>query len=315
MKPSTTNFISYNLRPSKQAERRVILDFLKCANEGGMTIADCRYVGMGGTTFYDFHLIHRFLGIQNMISLERDPDAYPRCAFNCPFDFISMRKMTAAEFLAKDKSKKRTIYWFDYDDGISPEITADIVSLGTRVKVGGFAFVTVFGEPPGALANKSAMERLEYFQEELGEFSVGLIADDMENVAFPKTLCRVLVMAFQNAFAPRTDGKFEPVFQIQYKDSSWMITVGGFFARNDAISGINARIQADLPFLLANSPYRIRHLNLTERERVVFDLAVTKKGTTSKAATKLRSLGFRKSEFDAYRDLIRFWPRYHETII
>ena len=35
MKPSTANFIAYHLRPAKQAERRILLDFLKCANEAG----------------------------------------------------------------------------------------------------------------------------------------------------------------------------------------------------------------------------------------------------------------------------------------
>ncbi len=74
MKPSTAKFIPYDLRPAKQAERRILLDFLKCGNEAGLTISDCRYVGMGGTRFIDFHLMHRFLSVNRMISLERDPD-------------------------------------------------------------------------------------------------------------------------------------------------------------------------------------------------------------------------------------------------
>lgn len=48
MKESTASYIAYDLRPAKQAERRILLDFLKCANEVGITISDCRYVGMGG---------------------------------------------------------------------------------------------------------------------------------------------------------------------------------------------------------------------------------------------------------------------------
>ena len=53
MKPSTAKNVAYNLRASKQAERRILIDFLKCANEAGVTISDCRYVGMGGTQFYE----------------------------------------------------------------------------------------------------------------------------------------------------------------------------------------------------------------------------------------------------------------------
>ena len=117
MKPSTATFIPYNLRPAKQAERRILLDFLQSASEVGLPVSNCRYVGMGGTMFYDFHLMHRFLGINRMVSLERDSDIHPRCKFNCPFDFINVENETAATFLARDKNNVPTIYWFDYDDG------------------------------------------------------------------------------------------------------------------------------------------------------------------------------------------------------
>jgi hypothetical protein len=238
-----------------------------------------------------------------------------RCTFNCPFDFIKVKNKTAAEFLESDRDEIKTVYWFDYDDGISPDITADIISLGTRVKLGGFAFITVYADPVGALIKQTSEQRLEYFQQEMGEFSVGLSAKDLENAVFPLTIGRILVAAFKNAFAPRSDGQFQPLFQVQYKDSAQMITVGGFFCRNDQVDDITGRIKIDLPFLLARQPYKIRHLNLTERERVLFDLAVTKNRKNSKQANSLKAMGFRKREFDAYRDLIRFWPRYHEAII
>lgn len=314
-KSSTAKFIPYNVRPAKQAERRILMDFLKCANEAGMSIADCRYVGMGGTMFYDFHLMHRFLGIDHMVSLERDTAMHPRSEFNCPFDFIDIRNQTVADFLALDTDDCPTIYWLDYDDGLGSDITADITSLGTRVKVGGFAFVTVYAEPPGVLEKQSTDKRLEYFQNQLGEFSVGLTTADMTNAAFPKTVHHVLTSAFKNAFAPRADGQFQLLFQVQYKDSSSMVTVGGCFVREEDSSRILNRMKADLPFMLKETPYKIRHLNLTERERVLFDLAVTKKRKNSQQANFLRKLGFRNRDLETYRDLIRFLPRYHESII
>ncbi|HET6247358.1 MAG TPA: O-methyltransferase [Tepidisphaeraceae bacterium] len=315
MKESTAKFISYDLRPAKQAERRILMDFLKCANEAGLTVSDCRYVGMGGTMFYDFHLMHRFLGVKRMISLERDPDTHPRSIFNCPFDFITVENRTVAEFLAADDDDAKTIYWLDYDDGINPEITADITALGARVKVGGFAFLTAYAEPPGALQKQTKEQRLEYFQQNMGDFSVGLTADEMENSEFPKTVHRVLVAAFKNAFSARTDGQFQILFQVQYKDSKPMVTVGGCFCENDAVPTVLKRVKADLPFLLRDPPYKIPHLNLTERERAVFDMAVTKRRSNSKQSNSLKALGFRKRDFDAYRDMIRFLPRYHESII
>ena len=315
MKPSTASFIAYNLRPAKQTERRLLVDFLKCANEPTLAISEYRYVGMGGTMFYDFHLMHRFLGITRMVSLERDEKTHRRSRFNCPYEFISVRNEAVANFLATDKEKAATIYWLDYDDGIGPEIAADITALGTRLKVGGFAFVTVCGHPPGILDKQSAEERLEYCQEQLGDLAVGLSSGDMENSAFPNTVYRILMAAFANAFAARSDGVFQPLFQVQYKDSIDMVTVGGCLSSQAAAPEFARRVQAALPFLSAGHLYKIKSLNLTERERLLFDTAVTTTGTDCEQAQSLRKLGFRKKDFQAYRDLIRFLPRYHESII
>jgi len=315
MKPSSAGFIAYDLRPSKQAERRILLDFLKCANEAGITISDCRYVGMGGTKFYDFHLMYRFLGLKNTVSLERDPGIHKRAEFNCPYKFVKVEQKTVAEFLAYDLIKTPTIYWLDYDDGVSQEITADIISLGTKITVGGFAFVTVYANPPGVLNGQNTGERLEYFHKNFGDFSIGLTIEDMENVNFPTTVYRILMAAFKNAFAARSDGKFHVFFRIQYQDTSPMITVGGCFCTEEHRRVIEKRIKTDLPFLLTGCPYKIRNLTLTERERSLFDVAVTDRRANSRHAKSLRALGFRPKDFETYRDLIRFLPRYHESII
>ena len=245
MKPSTAAFIPYNLRPTKQAERRILLDFLKCANEVGLSVSDCRYVGMGGTAFYDFHLMHRFLGINRMVSLERDPNIFPRCEFNRPFDFINVQNKTVASFLAEDDELVPTIYWFDYDDGFGPDIIADIISLGTQVRLGGFAFVTVYADPPGVLQKLNKEERLEYFHENMGDFAVGLTADELDNSRFSEAVHRVLTASFQNAFATRTDGKFQALFQIRYKDSVPMLTVGGCFSTSADAHDILSRHSPD----------------------------------------------------------------------
>jgi hypothetical protein len=316
MKPSTAKNIAYNLRASKQAERRILIDFLKCANEAGVTISDCRYVGMGGTLFYDFHLLHRFLGVRRMISLERDAEMYKRSTFNCPYNFIKVRNETVSDFIERDRDNARTIYWLDYDDAISSDITVDINALGTRIKCGSFAFVTVYGEPPGALVKQNSEARLDYFVHNLGEYSDGLTREDMENSAFPKTVHYILVAALTHAFSARRDGKFLPLLQVQYKDSQSMITVGGCFCSEEAGNGIVERIKRDIPFLLSETlPYKIKYLNLTERERALFDLAVTRKGAKSRQTSILQELGFKEQDLQAYKDLIRFLPRYYESII
>ena len=240
---------------------------------------------------------------------------HPRSDFNCPYNFVAVKNETVANFLANDRDDRVTIYWLDYDDGLGPDIAADITSLGTRLKIGGFAFVTVYAQPPGVLQKQRREQRLEYFQEHLGAFSTSFTVADMENANFPNTVYRILMAAFKNAFAARTDGAFHSLFRVQYKDSVEMMTVGGCFCSKVASPGFLRRVRTDLPFLSRGRPYKIRSLNLTDRERVLFDMAVTKRTLDSVEAKSLQSIGFRKGDFDAYRDLIRFLPRYHESII
>jgi hypothetical protein len=315
VKESSATYIAYNLRPAKQTERRLLLDFLKCVNEPGVLISKCRYVGMGATTFYDFHLLHRFLGVSRMVSIERDHALYPRSKFNCPYDFIRVKRQTIAEFLANDKSRTPTIYWLDYDDGIGTEIAADITALGTRVTLGGFAFVTVFAQAPGALEKDGSEARLEYVRETFGALAGGLTATDMDNYNFPNAVYRILMAAFSNSFAARTDGVFQPLFQVRYKDSAQMVTVGGCLSSKSHADDFAARVRVELPFLCDAHPYAIRSLNLTDRERVLFDTAVTSAVADCEQEKSLKALGFGKRDLDAYRDLIRFLPRYHESII
>lgn len=317
MNPSTASFIAYDLRPAKQTERRILLDFLKCANEAEINISDCRYVGMGGTKFYDFHLFHRFLGVHQMTSLERDPELFYRAAFNCPYGFIKVKQKTVGEFLASDKETSRTIYWLDYDGGLSSEIIADITALGAKLTAGGFAFVTVNADFPHFLETKPKETRLEHFQQILGDFSINLNSAQIEKSVFADTVYRVLVAAFKNAFAARLDGYFHLLFKVQYQDSRPMITVGGCFCSNDQSASIQRRMKVDVPFLLNKQPYKIdiRKLTLTDSERTLFDVAVTKRRTKSRQATLLLSLGFSAKDLKSYQDLVRFLPRYHESII
>ncbi len=315
MKRSTASFIAYQLRPSKQIERQLLINFVRCAAENDTALASYHYVGMGGISFYDFHLVHRLLGLRKMTSLERNTEIYPRCEFNRPFGFLKVLNQTSGDYLASSTQPDKCICWFDYDDGINPDITADITSLGAKLKPGGFAFVTVCAVPFGVLDRLSTAKRLNYFQEHFGDFAIGLNEEMMADSAFPDTVCRILSTAFQNAFAPRTDGKFLLQFRVSYKDSTPMITVGGYLGRPNEVSSVVKRLKKRMPFLMHTAPYQIRNFNLTERERNLFDVAATNSRKRSKEASALRALGFEDKHIELHQEIIRFIPRYQESII
>ena len=227
---STAKFVSYDLRPSKQCERKIMLDSFNTAMESGFLIPSYRYVGMGANRFYDFILMHKYLGIKKMISLEHDRKMLPRAKFNCPYQFIEILNTTANSFISSDRFVGNSIYWMDYDDSIRPYITQDIASLAPRVKSGDFIFFTVCGIPPKHISTKSSSDRLSELKDTFRDLASALTAEDMENSNFTKAVHKILDVAFKNAFVVRDDGVFRPFFQVEYADGSDMVTYGGIFA-------------------------------------------------------------------------------------
>lgn len=189
------------------------------------------------------------------------------------------------------------------------------MSLGTRLRINDFAFVTVYAQPPGILERKGAQARLEVFQEIMGEFAAGFDVVDMETKNFSTTVYRVLMAAFKNAFVVRDEATFAPMFRVQYRDSSQMVTVGGCLCPKQNVLGLTAAIRCDLPFLSGGRPYKMRNLHLTDLERRLFDIAVTSGETEADPTKRIKELGFKVRDLASYRDLMRFLPRYHESII
>jgi hypothetical protein len=317
MARSTANFVSYDIRPAKQSERRIILDILKTAGDSGLPISTYRYIGMGANRFYDFLLVHKYIGIASMISLEHDPQMFDRANFNCPYGFIDVLNKSSTDFIAEDSFNDSSVIWFDYDGGIGPHIINDISALSTKLKVGDFCFVTLYGGPPGVLDKENNSFRLNWFYEVLGDVAGDLTIEDVEKSAFSNAVFKTLTAAFRNAFSFRRDGTFVICFKVRYVDSKPMVTIGGALLSEQRAPIFEEKFQIAFPFLnnQSNSLYEIKSFHLTERERALFDRASTAKPRFTSDKNKLNNLGFRDSEIAAYKELIRYLPRYVETMV
>lgn len=314
---STAKFVSYDLRPLKQIERKMMLDSFAAAMESGFPISKYRYVGMGGTKFYDFILIHKFLGIEKMTSLEHDRELMPRVKYNVPYKFIEVVNSDVQGFIAKDTFSGNTIYWMDYDVSIRPDITRDIASLAPRVKPRDFVFFTVCGEAPRWLQNMNSEDRLVEVKEKFGELAESLRRKDMENDNFPETVRKLLKAAFTNAFVVRRDGIFRPYFQVSYKDGLEMFTFGGVFAPIKEWRCF-AKVLKNKGAVLERSRtggYKIGKFDLTERERLLFDRAATARPSNMEEVKEIKRLRFRVGKLHQYRELLRYHPRYMETLL
>jgi hypothetical protein len=314
---SSARFLSYDMRPAKQAERLMLIDYLRCSAECGIKLADYRYVGMGGNRFYDFLLLHRFIGIKKMVSLEHDDGMYLRSKFNKPFDFVQIANESVEDFLAADNYQDPSIFWLDFDGGISQQIIADVQSLGVIAKPNSFFFITVLGEYQKFLNDMNDSDRLKWLQAELGDVGQNLTQENVQKSQSHNAIFKCVSAALSSAFAFRGDGSFYPQFSVRYADSTKMVTTGGFFGDLGKASEIVQRRNTCLPNLNASEQelFQLRNFNITERERSLLNVASTAKDRRKKEWRKLLELGFKDPEIIAYGDMLRFNPRYIESIL
>jgi hypothetical protein len=314
---SSAALVPYHLREAKQAERRLLLDLLKTAGDCGLTIANYRYIGMGANRFYDFLLVHRYLGVSKMISLEHNPDMFERAKFSVPFGFIDVRKTASSRFIAGEPLTEPFIIWLDYDGSIDRETTQDITALATKAKAGDFCFVTVPARPTRPQGEMSLDERLAWFNDEFGDAAINVVRGDVERSSFATAVHKVLITAYRSAFAGKRECTFVPFVQVLYKDTAPMMTVGGGLLPNAMVDTFRERANALFPFLSTEEAklYEIRPFNLTERERSLFDLATTRAQMSEVERKRLTQLGFGDDDIRTYRELIRYLPRYVETIV
>jgi hypothetical protein len=103
--------VAYDLRPSKQAERYIIVDVLRQLERLGLKISNYHYVGFGSFFFHDFRLFHHELNIGRMTSIEGDSSIISRCEFNKPYSAIDVYDGMSSAFLPSLERTKRYILW------------------------------------------------------------------------------------------------------------------------------------------------------------------------------------------------------------
>ena len=313
---SSAKVVSYDLRPAKQSERKMMIDSFLTAMEAGFAVPAYRYVGMGGNRFYDFLMMHKYLGIDRMVSLEHDPKMVPRADFNRPFHFISVYKQRVHDFLLQDRNGGNTIYWLDYDGAIDVKITEDITSLSTKAVLGDFVIVTSSGQAPRRLLRASSRNRIRDLKDVFKQLAGSVTMKDVEDATFPFATLKILKAAFNRGFGARRDGVFRPFFRVRYADSTEMVSYGGVFDAPNRCDRFLKLLGQRMPFLdpIGEQAYQIGRFDLTDKERRLFDLAVTNPPNSSEVR-HLRRLGFPQAQIERYGELLRYHPRYVETLI
>lgn len=315
MTGSSARHLAYDLRPSKQTERMLIADILKLASNAGLPIQTYPYVGLGGSVFYDFQILFRYLGIRRMTSLEHSPQLLERCEFNKPYRFIDIFPGTTSEYINSKGFSEPTLVWFDYDWRLSSMVTSDIEALGSALPIGSVFFITLCVEPPKSFHERKldAAGKVAWLEEELQSAASSPQIADVSKSKFRFYAERVLKNAVKYSFATRP-GKLVQLISAFYEDTASMYTLGVAFVENDQAEMIQKKIKDHLPFLNLES-YDIPDFNISERERRLFDRACTGKRQRRTMPSSLTKLGFSEADVETYSHLIRYLPHYTETLI
>jgi hypothetical protein len=273
--------IDYRIRPAKYTERLMLADALRRLKFG--TVESYQYVGLGSVYFTDFVLFHRALGINKMVSIEKEEHDKPRFLDNLPFSNIEMQWGLTTKTLPFIDLSLRTIAWFDYDGRLTGTVLDDVRSFVTRATTGSVLIVTVQCQPE-RFDDKNSRRHMQTLAQELGGDRVDPGLDDRAllgwNAAelFRKIIRNEIDAALEKLNGVRPDAQkmeFEQIFYFQYKDGAQMLTVGGVLFDRGQRPIFDSCAFRDLDFVRTgekrDQPFRIEIPKLTPREMKILE--------------------------------------------
>ncbi len=314
--------VQYDLRPSKQAERRMLLDAFQHLLAAGFAVRTYQYTGMGSFYFYDYLMFHKLLGIDKLWSVEDDSGIRSRVEFNRPFKFIKLHFGKIGEYIPRLSSGRRHILWLDYDYPLNNEITRDVVSAASHLSTGSILLITIDGEPPPAGKTEHGNDRKpcpaawrEYYIRECADY-LGARRLSVRHFAKSKLLhlnALIVSRALSHGLVTRAGVEFAPLFNFVYADGHQMMTLGGMVAgavelRDLARSGIKSAAYYR-PDLSETPPFRIQVPRVTRKERFALD-AATPFDKGWRPPFRLAS-----DDMEYYNVLYRFLPSYGELLV
>lgn len=304
--------VQYELRPSKQVERRMIIDGLKKLSPMGFEVEDYKYIGFGSIYFVDFILFHKFLSIDKMLSVEKSIHIKDRVHFNKAFDCIEIEMKPVNEVIPSLSADLKYILWLDYDENLSREIVEDIRMAATYLSVGSVLLITVDVEPPDR-EKAGPKEWKEYFEEHAGKYLGLLEIEQFGKSNLPRINVEIISRVIKDGLAGRSV-EFFPIFNFEYADGHRMSTVGGIIGTTTERRRIfGSKLNQTVYYrnnLIKEEPYYIRVPRVTRKERLFLDSAMP-------CDDKWKPDTFEMSEKDiqAYREIYRFFPAYAELLL
>jgi hypothetical protein len=317
--------VNYLLRPRKQIERKIIIEILQELKPLMTNFNMHEYIGMGSIYYYDFILFHKFLNLENLISID-DKMTEKRFDFNKPYEFITFKNQNSTDFLSGREWEKNSILWMDYDLKIY-EVIEDFGILSSRCKENDILIFTIDSQCDFSKEEEDLIfdNLIEYISPSLRHkkyLTSQLYPTLIENICHNYFKERLLYEKV----------KFNKLFSFTYTDRAKMYTSGGIFSLPQNIPNlINPFIRKNNEIIDIDIPL------ITYKEKFYLDSKIS---TLKKEINKLRDelkdneieIGSDKEkvfiskkldleielslqDLKGYIEFYRYYPQYYEGII
>lgn len=295
-------------------------------------IENYRYIGFGSIYFSDFQLVHCALGIDDMISIEKDEAAAACFDFNKPYRTIDLKYGHSSVILPTLAWSKPTILWLDYDGKLATAMLADIDTFCLKCLSGSVLLISVNAQPEFDPTEK---EREEYKAETGEEYKAGayrlrklnaLVGDkvplgvrggDLRGRGLASVSKKIIdnqiaaQLVVRNALLPADDKIiYKQLFNFHYRDGALMITIGGLFFRAADADLYEACSFEKLHFIRSGDEhYEIRIPCLTAKEirHLNGQLPID-------PASPLSAPGVPASDLATYAEVYRYFPAFSEVL-
>ncbi len=320
--------IDYKIRPGKCAERKMLCDSWSLL--GNLRpVSSYSYLGFGSTFFADFVLVHKNLGICDMVSMEKEVDDKERFEFNKPYNCIDIKYGLASEILASLSWDTPKIVWLDYDGHLSKKVLEDIQTVFSLAEVGSVVVITVNAHPdPTSDIEKIKTIRIDAMRKRLEEHTPSSIGEmNLGGWGTAKAYYQVAAEVIDQTISDRSSGyaeenqlSYKQLFHFRYADGAKMLTFGGMIV-NSVIGAQTDGLFGDLEYIRTGAEaFDIVVPNLTLMEIRELDKLLPDKenegGPEGCAEVDSESaiLGILpKRDIDAYKAIYRFFPTFTET--
>ena len=321
--PKPTNSFkqfNYSLRPSKQVERKVMIEILLGLSRAGFNVMDYRYLGFGSPYYVDFVMFHKYLFMRRMVCVEWG-EVERRMRFNKPFRFIKLELKSMAAHIPNINARQKLLAWLDYDRSLDLEMVRDMGDIATRLAPKSILIITVDARPmlpkddfpDRDSLSSSGRERLTLgvYRNWFGAYVEGPIEREMVSRFHVSPLFyEVIVERIRRSLAPR-ELQFLQFFNYFYSDGAPMLTVGGLIGTSEDAQALAQSGVLNHRFVRRGKDYlEISVPPLTMREKNWLD---------SRLYGKVRSSDLRfELEDELLQNYCRFYkeyPTYLETLL